>query len=82
MNQDNSPNKDNPEGGFYKGLFYGVVLGLGLVWFLGTKEGKKVKTELLSKGEDLLNEVKKHDYIDSDEDESAGVDLPPFHERN
>lgn len=48
---------DNNDGGFHKGLFYGVLLGIGLVWFLGTKEGKKVKEEVLSAGEDLLGQA-------------------------
>ena len=45
---------DHNDGGFHKGLFYGILLGVGLVWFLGTKEGKKIKEEVFSKGEDLL----------------------------
>lgn len=43
------------DSGFHKGLFYGVLLGIGLVWFLGTKEGKKIKENLLENGEDFLN---------------------------
>lgn len=53
----NLSEKENHEAGFYKGLFYGVVLGVGLIWFLGTKEGKKVKEELLDRGENLLNKA-------------------------
>ncbi|HEY4695164.1 MAG TPA: YtxH domain-containing protein [Candidatus Nanoarchaeia archaeon] len=45
------------EGHFYKGLFYGLVVGLGLAWFLGTKEGKKVKDEVLEQGEALLEKA-------------------------
>ncbi len=45
------------DGGFHKGLFYGMILGVGLVWFLGTKEGKKVKEELLDRGENFLNQA-------------------------
>ncbi len=55
MTSDSDQNDQGNEGNFYKGLFYGVVLGLGLVWFLGTKEGRKVKNELLGRGEDLLS---------------------------
>ncbi len=48
---------DHNDTGFHKGLFYGVLLGVGLIWFLGTKEGKKIKEEVLSKGEDLLTQA-------------------------
>lgn len=64
---------EHHEGGFYKGLFYGVVLGLGLVWFMGTKEGKKVKEEIFKRGEELLGQIDNSDKNSSDEDE---VDLP------
>ncbi len=50
-------NDSHNDNGFHKGLFYGVVLGVGLVWFLGTKEGKKVKEELLDRGENFLNQT-------------------------
>ncbi len=63
-------NHNHNENNFYKGLFYGVVLGLGLVWFLGTKEGKKVKEELLSKGEEFINQSGQRLENLSDEDEA------------
>lgn len=47
----------NNDGGFHKGLFYGMILGVGLVWFLGTKEGKKIKDELLNRGQNLLDQA-------------------------
>ncbi len=58
------------ENNFYKGLFYGVVLGLGLVWFLGTKEGRKVKGDLLSKGEEFINQAGQKIENLPDEDET------------
>jgi hypothetical protein len=45
---------DNNDGNFHKGLFYGMIFGIGLVWFLGTKEGKKVKEELLARGQNFI----------------------------
>ena len=48
---------DQGGGDFHKGLFYGVLLGIGLVWFLGTKEGKKIKEQVLSGGEEFLNKA-------------------------
>ena len=65
------PNHDDHNGNnFYKGLFYGVVLGLGLVWFLWTKEGRKAKEELLSKGEEFINQAGKKIESLPDEDEA------------
>ncbi len=61
---------NHSENNFYKGLFYGVVLGLGLVWFLGTKEGRKVKNELLSKGEEFINSAGQKIETLTDEDEA------------
>lgn len=49
---------DNAEGHFHKGLFYGVVLGLGLAWFFGTNEGKNLKNELFERGENLIEKTK------------------------
>lgn len=44
------------EGHFFKGLFFGVVLGVGLAYFLRTKEGQKVKKELFSAGGEMLDD--------------------------
>lgn len=63
-------NHNHNENNFYKGLFYGVVLGLGLVWFLGTKEGKKVKEELLNKSEEFINQSGQRLENLADEDEA------------
>lgn len=61
---------EHQESGFYKGLFYGIVLGIGAVWFFGTKEGKKLKEDLLAKGQAFLeNET-------STEDEDEVPELP------
>jgi gas vesicle protein len=57
------------ENGFYKGLFYGVVVGLSLVWFLGTKEGRKLKDELLTKGEEFIDQAgQKVDKLTDEDD--------------
>lgn len=47
----------NTEGHFYKGLFFGLVLGVGLAYFLKTKEGQEVKEQLFGKGGDLVDEI-------------------------
>ena len=53
-------NKESSSGAgeFYKGLFFGVLLGVGLIWFLGTKEGEKLKKELGEKGDEFLDKAK------------------------
>ena len=47
----------NSESHFYKGLFFGAILGVGLAYFLRTKEGQEVKRQLLGKSEDLIDEI-------------------------
>jgi len=47
-------NHEDEDGNFYKGLFFGTLLGVGLLWFLGTKEGKKLKKQITEKGEDFI----------------------------
>ncbi|MEX0616192.1 MAG: hypothetical protein WD231_00090 [Candidatus Woykebacteria bacterium] len=53
----NNHNVDR-EGDFYKGLFFGLLLGVGLVWFLGTKEGEKIKKQLADKGEEFVDRAR------------------------
>lgn len=45
------------ESHFYKGLFFGLVVGVGLAYFLRTKEGQEVKKQLFGKGGDLVDEI-------------------------
>lgn len=66
------------DGKFYKGLFYGLMLGVGLVWFLGTKEGKKIKEQLTDKGEDFIDKAKEtidknlsEDFVEDDQNTSV-----------
>ena len=53
-----SNDHDNGECGFYKGLVFGALIGVGLIWFLGTKEGKKVKKQISEKGEEFIEKAK------------------------
>lgn len=45
------------EGHFFKGLFFGLIIGVGVTYFLRTKEGQRVKHELLGTGQELFDEV-------------------------
>lgn len=71
-------NHGDEDGKFYKGLFFGALLGIGLIWFLGTKEGKKIKKQVTEKGEEFIEKAQEN--IDSAlsegfiEDEGLGVD--------
>ena len=53
-----SSNRNNNDDGFYKGLVYGALIGVGLAWFLGTKEGKKVKKQISDKSEEFIDKAK------------------------
>ena len=48
---------------FLLGLFIGGLIGAFLIFFMGTKEGKKTKKLLEQKGEDTLDDI--HDQIDA-----------------
>jgi hypothetical protein len=42
------------EGSFYKGLFWGLIAGVGLLWFLNSDEGKRVVERLKDKLDETL----------------------------
>ena len=50
-------NHGDEEEKFYKGLFFGILLGVGLIWFLGTKAGKKIKKQITEKGEEFVEKA-------------------------
>jgi len=57
---------------FYKGLFFGLLIGIGVVWFSQTEKGKKLVRQAKEKvGEVLSNEMEEF----SDEDEIS-IDKP------
>lgn len=49
----------------FKGLVMGAVIGAGILWLLGTEEGKRIKKQLLKEGEDLLNRGKNSEDLSS-----------------
>lgn len=57
-----SENHDHGDVRFLIGLFLGGLVGAFIIFFLGTKEGKKAKKFLEEKGEDSLDDL--HDRID------------------
>lgn len=46
-------NSSEHEGHFYKGLFFGVLVGVGLIWFLQSDSGKR----LVKKARNRLDEA-------------------------
>lgn len=47
------------DGKFWLGFFIGGLLGAVVLFFLGTKEGKKTKKQLTEQGSNLLDELEK-----------------------
>ena len=45
--------KNEQEGHFYKGLFFGLLIGVGMVWFLNSEGGK----HLVRKARNKINEA-------------------------
>ncbi len=59
----------HPDDSLFKGLVMGAVIGAGVLWLLGTEEGKKIKKQVLGSGEDLLTKAKDkvEDLVDEDD---------------
>lgn len=54
MNNEKSQGSNEHEGHFYKGLFFGLLLGVGLIWFLNSDSGKKLTRDLRKKIDEAL----------------------------
>jgi hypothetical protein len=66
------------EGHFYKGLFFGAILGVGLVWFFGTKSGKElIKTARKRIDEAISMEPGMEDYEEELASEPPTPDVQP-----
>lgn len=54
----NSETNDRDKGTkFWFGFFLGGLIGAGLLFFLGTKEGRQAKKKLEQRGKDLIREL-------------------------
>lgn len=67
----NMSENQNADGKFLFGFFIGGLLGALVIFFLGTKEGKKAGRDLERRGKDILDELE--DRLD--ELQSKGKDL-------
>ena len=71
-------NHSESEGHFYKGLFFGVILGVGLIRFLGSKTGKElIKTARKRIDEAISMEPGIEDYEEEEASESPTPDVEP-----
>ena len=50
-------NDQNRGNGFFSGVILGGLLGAALVFLYGTKEGKKIKEELVKKGKEVIDDL-------------------------
>lgn len=55
MTNTNNPEHQDQEGHFYKGLFFGLLIGIGTVWFINSEGGK----DLVKKARNKIDEALK-----------------------
>ena len=68
---------DHNGSGFMNGLLLGVIIGAALVFFLGTKKGKKLLQAITDEGFEGMGELKALLTEDMDvEEEEASVEMP------
>ncbi|OGY25478.1 MAG: hypothetical protein A2Z11_03555 [Candidatus Woykebacteria bacterium RBG_16_43_9] len=71
MTDTNSPDykEKEHEGHFYKGLFFGLLIGVGVIWFINSEGGKDLVKKARKRLDETLNfEPGMEDYdIDDDE---------------
>ena len=48
--------KNEHEGHFYKGLFFGLLIGVGVIWFLNSEGGKEIVKTARRKIDEALAE--------------------------
>lgn len=77
MTNTNNPGHKDQEGHFYKGLFFGLLIGIGTVWFINSEGGK----DLVKKGRNKIDEALKmepglEDYDLVDEAPSETIKKP------
>ncbi len=69
--------ENNQEGHFYKGLFFGLLIGVGLVWFLNSESGKEIVKKARKKlDEALAEEPGTADYEFEDDEVGPVAETP------
>ena len=80
MLNSNNNNKESDDN-LYKGLFLGLLLGVGLVWFLGTPSGKDMVKVARKRIDELLSAEPGLEVVDEEslepglETETSSVNL-------
>lgn len=68
-------NNNDQEGHFYKGLFFGLILGVGLIWFLNSDTGKDLVKQTRKKIDEALStDPGMEDYDEEGVEETAEVE--------
>lgn len=62
-------NSRKSEGGLYKGIFFGLVVGAGLVWLFTTERGKKIRQQLQGENTQWLKIAR--DFLEENEAKEA-----------
>lgn len=60
-------NNNGRSSAFLNGFLWGVVLGAGVVFFFGTKKGKKILRNISEQGSEVFSGLE--DYIEEEEDD-------------
>jgi gas vesicle protein len=50
-------NNDRPDGKFVLGMFLGGIIGAGIIFFVGTKEGKRTAKLIQKKGKEVVDDL-------------------------
>lgn len=77
MTNTNNPEHKDQEGHFYKGLFFGLLIGIGTVWFINSEGGKDLVKKARNKIDEALKmEPGREDYDFVDETPAEPINKP------
>ena len=69
MAETNNSHHKEHEGHFYKGLFFGLLIGIGTVWFLNSEGGKNLVKKTRDKVDEALKMepgMEDYDFVDEE----------------
>ncbi|MEX0622159.1 MAG: hypothetical protein WD187_04210 [Candidatus Woykebacteria bacterium] len=66
--------KNEHEGHFYKGLFFGLLIGVGMIWFLNSEGGKDIVRRARNKIDEALTFEPGIEDYDEDMEDDARAD--------
>lgn len=68
--------------GFMNGLLLGIIIGAGLVFFLGTKKGKEMLRAITEEGLEDFSELSEYVTSKMDDEEEESYSEAPQEERS